>query len=103
MNGYPVGTKCVITYTKDTTNTGRRTTGASAGIRIGDIVTVGMRMIPEEPGLPEAQEIDRKSHGYTVAHPVSWMRPIDADTGEDDQEVITHYSMTDLRKFTERA
>lgn len=88
MNGYPVGTKVVITHMRLTGDTN----GEAAGMRIGNIVTV-MDPAGATPGYPNHQGVNIK-HPYTyqwIIHRVEWMRPIDGDITNDDLDVVEMY------------
>ena len=106
-SGYPIGTKCVITHIPlSWTYSGMPTS-------VGDIVTLssdawifwaGQTHVVSGAPARDAQEYG-KLNGHLVqrvgvtakrpdgskiniVHPVYWMRPLDDDTDESDQEVI---------------
>lgn len=90
-SGYPPGTKCVVTWAHPD----------NPRVSVGDIVTCGLIVRP--PGHVawssrqkryvelkrwEQELIDVPTEHARFIHPVDFMRPIDDDTGEEDQEVI---------------
>jgi hypothetical protein len=99
MNDYPVGTECVIT---NSTPHGARKLGdvvvcTQPGFvwRSGEIAPNGGLVLGEVgDNLLVVQPIGTTSQGMHLCWPVDWMRPIDKDTGPDDDAVVEAYKAT---------
>lgn len=100
MIGYPIGTRCVVTFMPSW--------APNSSVRPGDIVTCEERgfiwwagsttTMFGRPCLMNPNQSRLNGHGcqpITMVHtdkievlPVAWMRPIDADMDSDDAEII---------------
>lgn len=98
-SAYPTGTVCVITHAPDSPSLGLM---VAVTDRWPPSVCDGIAALhcPARAGLIVQWIEAPGEEGY---YPCAWMRPIDADTDEGDDEVVRAYALAELRRVLDEA